>query len=175
MGVSQTPFSRLTITNIRTGDFVEAQFNPSTFQEDISVNYARPAVLGLSHQPMQYLGTGNMAIPFELFFLSRDVETHDNLKVAKNFLHSLCYPPAGAETIVAGQPPRALVAWPNVVSLTCKIIQLSVRLTRFNIRNEPVQMTARCKFEEMRDVRWTSEDAFLHGSIRTSENPGGSQ
>lgn len=172
---AQVPRARLTITNVRTGDFVEAQFNPSRFQEDISVNYARPAVLGLSHQPLQYLGTTNLSIPIELFFLSRDIQTHDNAQHAKRFLQSLCYPSRGSDSIVAGQPPRALVSWAKVVSLTCKLVNLSVRSTRFNIKGEVVQYTARCQFEEMRDVRWTSEDAFRLGSLRTGEKPGGDQ
>jgi hypothetical protein len=163
------------VTNVRTGDFMQAQFNPSRFREEIAVNYARPAPIGASYQPLQYLGTANLSVPLELFFLSRDIETHGDLQNARRFLQSLCYAPKESASIVGGQPPRALIAWSKVVSLTVKIVNLSTDLTRFNVAGEPVQMTARCQFEEVRDVRWSSEDAFALGSLRTGENPGGAQ
>ena len=151
------------------------QFNPTQFQERLSVNYGRPTVLGQSHQELQYLGTTNLVVPMTFFFLSRDVKTHEGGADVKKFFYSLCYPTHDADSIVNGAPPRVLLVWPGVLSLTTKITQLSINNQRFNSDGEIVQFTAQCQFEEMRDVRWTSQDARLHGVRRTGDSPGGSQ
>lgn len=166
---------RVRIFNLRTNEGFVMQFNPTQFEEALSVNYGRPQVLGLSHQTLQYLNTGNLQVPMEFFFLSQDPAAHEGGKQVKNFLYSLCYPPGGADSVVAGQPPRALVVWPGVLSLTTKLTQLRIRNQRFNRQGEVVQFTASCTFEEMRDVRWTSNDARQFGVRRTGESPGGAQ
>lgn len=183
MGIEEASTSsppRLRIFNLKADpafneNVLVVQFNPSQFEEFLSVNYARPQVLGQSHQELQYLSTSNMVIPLELFFLSRDFDTHFKGVEAKRFLHSLCYPTRGADAIVSGAPPRALVVWPGVLSMSTKITQLRVKNQRFNNLGQVVQFTADCTFEEMREVRWTSEDARTFGSQRTAENPGGNQ
>lgn len=169
---NNAPPPRMRIFNLRTNEEVVAQFNPSQFSERVQVNYGRPAVLGLSHQEMQYLNTSNLVIPMQLFFYSADTGTHFNNVETKKFLYSLCYPVAGADSIVGGAPPRALVVWPSVLSLTCKLTQLLINNQRFNKHAEVTQFTANVTFEEMRDVRWTSEDARNLGVRRTGENPG---
>lgn len=154
---------------------LEIQFNPTQFKERLSVAYGRPQIIGQSHQEMQYLGTTNIVVPMQFFFLSRDPETHKLGLSSKNFLYSLCYPVKTAESIVSGAPPRVLVVWPNTLSLTCKITQLEINNQRFNIHGEVTQFTANCTFEEIRELRWTSEDARALGVRRTAEKPGGNR
>jgi len=164
---------RVRIFNLVTNEGFVMQFNPTQFQENLQVNYQRPSVLGLSHQPLQYTNTGNLQVPMKFFFLGRDPAQKAGGDEVKKFLYALCYPRANADSIVSGQPPRALIVWPNVLSLTTKIIQLNINNQRFNQFGEVVQFTADCQFEEMRDVRWTSEDARSFGVLRTGEAPGG--
>lgn len=166
---------RVRIFNLRTNEGYVMQFNPTQFTEQIQVNYGRPQVLGQSHQELQYLSTGNLVVPMTFFFLSRDIQTHEGGQQVKNFLYALCYPVRGADAIVSGAPPRALVVWPGVLSLTTKITQMRINNQRFNRKGEVVQFEAACNFEEMRDVRWTSDDARQLGVRRTGESPGGSQ
>lgn len=165
--------ARLKIFNLNTNENITVQFNPTEFTENLEVNYGRPTVLGQSHQTLQYLNTSNFAVPMELFFLSRDQDTHAKGMDSKAFLYSLCYAPNQADSIVSGAPPRAFIVWPpNVLTLTCKITRLTIRNQRFNRDGEVVQYTANCVFEEMRDVRWTSQDARRRGANRSDDNPG---
>lgn len=166
---------RIRIFNLRTNEGLLMQFNPTQFSERLAVNYGRPTVLGMSHQELQYLNTTNLTIPMEFFFLSRDPATHEGGAEVKRFLYSFCYPVAGADAIVGGAPPRALVVWPGVLSLTAKLTQLNINNQRFNRHAEVVQFTANCQFEEMRNVRFTSDDARRLGVRRTGESPGGAQ
>ena len=170
---TETAPPRMRIFNLRTNERFVLQFNPSQFSERLQVNYARPSVLGQSHQELQYLNTANLVIPMQFFFYSADQAAHAKGQDAKKFLHALCYPVSGADSIVGGAPPRALVVWPNVLSLTTKLTMLVTNNQRFNIKGELVQFTANVTFEEMRDVRWTSEDARILGLRRTGEVPGG--
>lgn len=174
--VNGGPPPRVRIFNLRSQESIEVQFNPTQFSEALSVNYERPSILGMSHKPLQYINTDNLQVPMEFFYIARTPEARELGQQSKNFLYSLCYPSRGAGSITAGQPPRALVVWPNVLSLTTKITQLNINNQRFNRRTGAVvQFTASCQFEEMRDVRWTSEDARELGVRRAGENPGGNQ
>lgn len=170
---SQRP-ARMSIANIVTGDAVEAQFNPTEFEEALEVNWARQTVPGLSHQPLQFVNTGNVKFTLELHFevhgASADLE---QLHFAKRFLQSLCYPRRGAEDVIGGGPPRALFVWPNVVSLTCVVTGLSFKYGRFNLAGTPIQFTAKVTLEEIRDVRLLSEEVLADGSRRSGAAPEG--
>jgi hypothetical protein len=48
----QTP-ARMSIANVSSGDSIDAQFNPTEFEEALEVNWARQTVPGLSHQPLR--------------------------------------------------------------------------------------------------------------------------
>lgn len=63
--ITQTP-ARMSISNIATGDAVEAQFNPTELEELLEVNWTRHVVPGLSHQPLQFVHTGNARFQLEL-------------------------------------------------------------------------------------------------------------
>ena len=170
---AQTP-ARMAIANVSTGDSVDAQFNPAEFEEALEVNWARQTVPGLSHQPLQFVNTGNVKFTLELNFEAQDPAADlDQLLRARRFLQSLCYPRRGAADVVGGGPPRALFVWPTIVSLTCVITSLTFKYSRFNLAGTPVQFTAKVGLEEIRDVRLLSEDVLANGSQRSGAGPGG--
>jgi hypothetical protein len=163
----QTP-ARMSIANVSTGDSIEAQFNPTEFEEVIEVNWARQTVPGLSHQPLQFVNTGNTKFTLELNFEAQDATTSlDGIHYSRRFLQSLCYPRRGAEDVVGGGPPRALFVWPSVISLTCVVTALSFKYGRFNLNGAPIQFTAKVTLEEIRDVRLLSEDVLADGTQRS--------
>ncbi len=171
--VSERP-ARMSIANVATGESVEAQFNPSEFEEALEVNWTRQTVPGLSHQPLQFVNTGNVKFTLELNFEVQDPSTDlDTIHQGRRFLQSLCYPRRGAEDVVGGGPPRGLFVWPNVISLTCVVTALSFKYGRFNLEGTPVQFTAKVTLEEIRDVRLLSEDVLADGSQRSGAAPGG--
>jgi len=160
--------ARMSIANVSTGDSIEAQFNPTAFEEAIDVNWARQTVPGLSHQPLQFVHTGNTRFSLELNFEVQDPTTSlDEIHYARRFLQSLCYPRRGAEDVEGGGPPRALFVWPSVISLTCVVTALSFKYSRFNLDGTPIQFTVRVILEEIRDVRLISEDVLADGTQRS--------
>ena len=166
--------ARMSIANIATGESVDAQFNPTDFEEALEVNWARQTVPGLSHQPLQFVNTGNAKFTLELNFEVQDPTTDlERIHLARRFLQSLCYPRRGAEDVVGGGPPRALFVWPGVISLTCVLTALSFKYGRFNLDGVPVQFTAKVTLEEIRDVRLLSEDVLADGTQRSGAAPGG--
>lgn len=166
--------ARMSIANVATGESVDAQFNPTDFEEALEVNWAQQTVPGLSHQPLQFVNTGNAKFTLELNFEVQDPTTDlERIHLARRFLQSLCYPRRGAEDVVGGGPPRALFVWPGVISLTCVLTALSFKYGRFNLDGVPVQFTAKVTLEEIRDVRLLSEDVLADGTQRSGAAPGG--
>lgn len=169
-----------------------AQFNPTEFEEMLSVQYVRQAPVGLPHRVLQYTGTENHQLRFELFFhgnfdgvpgpsvvaegfrpkpapitFNRTIESiHD----ARRFLLSLCYPTAIGEGVLAA-PPRVLVIWPNVVSMNCVVTRITFRHEQFELRGATRQLRAQLEIEEIRDFRLLSEDVDLDGTRRSSGSP----
>jgi hypothetical protein len=164
---AQTP-ARMSIANLSTGVSIEAQFNPTELEEALEVNWAHQTVPGLSHQPLQFVHTGNTKFSLELNFEAQDPTSNlDQILLARRFLQSLCYPRRGAQDVIGGGPPRALFVWPSIVSLTCVITALCFRYSRFNLQGTPVQFSVRVSLEEIRDVRLLSEDVFASGTQRS--------
>lgn len=170
---ARTP-ARMSIANVSSGDSIEAQFNPTEFEEALEVNWARQTIPGLSHQPLQYVNTGNKKFTLELNFEALDPTTDlAQIHRDRRFLESLCYARRGAGDVLSGGPPRALFVWPNVVSLTCVITSLSFKHSRFNLDGTPVQFTAKLGLEEIRDMRLFSEDVLANGTQRSGVGQGG--
>ncbi|MEO7729594.1 MAG: peptidoglycan-binding protein [Kofleriaceae bacterium] len=170
--VGQTP-ARMSIANVSSGESIEAQFNPTELEEALEVNWARQTVPGLSHQPLQFVNTGNTKFTLELNFEAQDTTTDlEQIQRSRRFLLSLCYPRRGAQDVAGGGPPRVLFVWPTVVSLTCVISSLSFKYSRFNLEGTPVQFTAKLTLEEIRDVRLVSEDVLASGTQRSGAGSG---
>jgi hypothetical protein len=170
---AQTP-ARMSIANVSSGESIEAQFNPTELEEALEVNWARLTVPGLSHQPLQFVNTGNLKFTLELLFEAHNPATDvDRNLRARRFLQSLCYPRRGAADVVGGGPPRVLFVWPTFVSLTCVIASLSFKYSRFNLAGTPIHFTAKLALEEIRDVRLLSEDVLANGTQRSGAGNGG--
>jgi hypothetical protein len=164
--------ARMSIANVATGESVEAQFNPTEFEEAIEVNWARQTVPGLSHQPLQFVNTGNVRFTLDLNFDAQDATTTiEDVLFARRFLQSLCYPRRGAEDVAGGGPPRALFVWPKVIALTCVLTGISLKYGRFALDGTPTQFSAKVTLEEIRDVRLLSEDVLADGTQRSGAAP----
>ncbi len=176
---------RMTIVNTDDprGSRIEAQFNPTQFTEALKVNYSRQQVSGLSHQLLQYEGTSNDAIAFELFF---DADGVDRLKrnlFARKFLQSVCYPRRLAQLVTGGGPPRLMFIWPGFIGLTCVLTSLTFTYERFAPSGHPLDFRAAVSLEEIRDFRLLSDDVLGNvtttsdlgdlGTFRDSGDPGG--
>jgi hypothetical protein len=168
---AQTP-ARMSIANVSSGESIEAQFNPTELEEALEVNWARLTVPGLSHQPLQFVNTGNLKFALELQFEALGPADSDRILRAKRFLQSLCYPRRGAANVVGGGPPRVLFVWPTFVSLTCVIASLSFKYSRFNLAGTPIHFTAKLALEEIRDVRLLSEEVLANGTQRSGAGNG---
>ncbi|MCG8670588.1 MAG: hypothetical protein MI867_14315, partial [Pseudomonadales bacterium] len=158
---------RITFASLRTGESVEMPFTPEQFQEDITVEYVRQNVLGLSHQPLQYRGTSNHVIPdLEFFFRATSREEIERIHNGRRFLLSLCYPPDNANTIRRGGPTRVLFVWPQVVTMTFVITRLSITHEKFNQEGRTTVFRAKLTIEEIRDARLTADEVRERGTIR---------
>lgn len=146
---------------------IEAQFNPEQVKEHLAANYARLAVTGLSHKPLQYQNTENHTFSLTLAFMVYDREGN---KLASNdecrrFLLSHFYAPRRAANIIGGQPPSILFAWPNFIGMLVKITDVDITHTKFGVDGTPYHFAADCKFEEKRDDRLTFEDVRFTGTL----------
>lgn len=170
---AQTP-ARMSIADMSSGESIEAQFNPTELEESLEVNWARQTVPGLSHQPLQFVNTGNLKFTVELQFVAQSAAELEHALAARRFLQSLCYPRRSATNIAGGGPPRVLFVWPTFIALTSVIVSLSFKYARFNLAGAPVGFTAKLGLEEIRDVRLLSEDVFANGTQRSGVGNGGS-
>ncbi len=59
---------KMSITNLRNGKTMEAQFNPTEIGAKVAAAYEDLAILGLSHRPQQFKYVDNIEIEPELFF-----------------------------------------------------------------------------------------------------------
>lgn len=148
------------LVNLATNETQSCLFNPTQFIERVAVNWTRLAVLGLSHQPLQYQGTGNRQLPSMEFYLDkffaaaapgdRDIDDF------RSFLRALTVPP----TPVVGTPtapPRTLFLWPRVLTMETVLADLEFGYRQFAVDASVLVYVATVTFEEILDVRVTSE------------------
>jgi len=157
---------RMTITNVASGDFIEAQVNPPEFEESQEANFNRQTVPGLSHQVMQFTNTNNYKLELELEYLLEKVSDMTSGYKARNFLFSCLHPRKGS-TVTSGGPPRVLFVWPQMVSLTCFLTKVTIKHDRFNKQAKSYHFKAKISLEEVRDVRLLSEDVMSGGMQRS--------
>ncbi len=150
---------RLTIVDLSDPEREElqAQFNPTEFDEVLKVDWAKLASPGLSYRRLHYVGTDNPELSVDLVFdagaeaaRNGDYDTAiSRLKNARTFLQSLCVPRQGATSVRDGQAPRVLFKWPNFMTLTCVIGELSFRYERFHNDGRPTRFTVKVKLERI--------------------------
>ena len=152
---------RCSLVNVLTGESIECLFNPTQLSEKVQVNYNRLAVPGLSHQVLQYQSTGNRALSGVEFYLDRtfaaeqpgDVDIMD----FRAFLRALTVPPEATEGVAATAPPRTLFIWPGVLTVEAVLTGVEFQYRQFGNDGRALVYAANVNFEEILDVRVTSE------------------
>ncbi len=154
---------RMQLTNVENADAISAQFNPEQMTEELSVMFNKLAIMGLSHQPLQYTGSDTFGPATPDF--------------ARRFLLSLCYSSRNAVDVLSGGTPRLLLQWGRTWALQTKIMKLKFVHKRFNSGQRggrfggeggliPTFFTAQISSEEWRVTRLYSEDVFVTGTVR---------
>jgi hypothetical protein len=160
---------RMTITNLLTADFLEAQYNPEELGEDLAVVWQELMILGQSHQELQYQATRNHVLDFELGFdaLTRpaNYDSADAIH-ARDWIMSLAYSSRASSSVGNGAPPGILFTWPNFLSLRCKVVSMHFRNWRFSQSGPPSGFKVKMQVKEWRAKRLYMEDVLASGSIR---------
>lgn len=160
---------RMTVGNLDSGETLAMQYNPSEFREKVAARYTAINIEGSSYQPLQYDGTDNHAPTFELFFDAlADPSTPYDIVNARNFLMALCYKRLGFNGGASGAPPRALFAWPNFMSLVCKVTNIEFRTTGWFAGGKPKAFRAAFTIQEARTTQLFGEDVEANGTLRGS-------
>lgn len=162
---------RMSLTNISNGRTVEMQFNPEQFQENVVANYTDQVVPGLSHEVAQFSHTSSEAFTFDLHYRALSVDEMNSIHLARRFLKSLCFPRGGSETIAGGAPPRVLLVWPRMLSLTCTMRSVQLTHVLFNRQSRSRQFSAAVTLKEVRDFRVTSEEVYEDNQLRYGMEP----
>jgi hypothetical protein len=147
--------------------WIEAQFNPNTLKETISAVWSDIVVPGLSHERRHYSHTKSVPFKFALQFdalaYMRNAGT-EYVERAMNFLRSLGY-----ASINTGAPPRVLFFWPNFISLTATIEEISFDYTGWLPSGEAIRFSAEITLKEIRDAHMTRTDILVAGNQRSSQ------
>jgi hypothetical protein len=172
VSMSREP-AKMSITNLYTNLSQDAQFNPVEFTEALRVNYTKLGLLGRSYRPLQYQNTDNHGIKFELGL--RVFKRGENQKLRiyqfRNFLLSLCYPRRGAADVVGGAPPRVLLVWPQMVSLTCRIMSVEGTHSFFGSSGGSNYPRYKVEIENVSDAQIYMEDLLENGTQRSGAAP----
>jgi hypothetical protein len=146
--------------NVSTGEWFECLSNPTEVVEKLAVNWNRLAVPGLSHQVLQYQGTGNRQLSGLEFYVDRffaaEVGSAEVVEDFRRFLLALTRAPD--DNLTAG-PPRTLVIWPRLFVVECVLESVEFRYRRFGADGSPLVYTAAVTFEEILDVRKPASQA----------------
>ncbi|MFH0903253.1 MAG: peptidoglycan-binding protein [Pseudomonadota bacterium] len=153
---------RCVLVNVATGESVECLFNPTQLSEKLQVNWNRLAVPGLSHQVLQFQGTGNRQLTGVEFYLDKVFAAEQpgdpDIMELRRFLRSLTVPPGGTEGVIASAPPRALFVWPGVLSVETVLTEVEFQYRQFGVDGRVLVYAATCSFEEILDMRISSEE-----------------
>jgi hypothetical protein len=160
----------VTLTNLSTGVTLITQFVPAALEAALEVEYARITVPGLSHQPLQFVRTGNLVYTMELYFRATTPDELASLKIAEKFLHSACYPRGDASSVATGAPARLMFVWPHLVTITAVITGLGFNYSRFSTECHATAFTVRLTLEEILDVRLLAEQVWQLGTRRGSND-----
>jgi hypothetical protein len=148
--------------NVETAESIDCLFNPTQLSEKVQINWNRVTVPGLSHQLLQFQSTGNRQLSgvefyLDRFFSSEQIATLDILEF-RGFLRALTVPPKGTEGVPATAPPRTLLIWLNVLTIETVLTDLEFQYKQFAADGKVQVYTAVVTFEEILDMRVTSEE-----------------
>lgn len=171
-GAATARMPRIIIANVRTGEGYEMPFVPERLEERLAAVRARIDIFGLPHQRRQYRGTSNHTISgLEFFFRGTTEAEVANIHNGRRFLLSLMYPSETADSVDNGGTPRILFVWPQLFSMTCELDTITITHEKFNSQGLTTVFRARLDFEEVRDVRLSSEEVRAVGTIRSGSAP----
>ncbi len=137
------PGVKIVLVNNETDETLEIQFRPESLVEQVEVNYSRTPIPGLSHQPLQYTGTGNRKLPAVIFRVDEHfVTSGDDIMALRRFLLA-----ATVEEEGAGGPARVTMIWPGVIAFTGVITSLAISHEHFSTEGV-TGYTATVAFEE---------------------------
>jgi len=152
---------RCSLVNVVTAESIECLFNPTQLVEKVQVNWNRLAVPGLSHQVLQYQSTGNRELSAVEFYLDRTFAAEQpgdvDIMEFRAFLRALTVPPEATEGVAATAPPRALFIWPGVLTVEAVLTGVEFQYRQFGNDGRALVYAANVNFEEILDVRVTSE------------------
>jgi hypothetical protein len=147
------------LVNVASNESQSVLFNPTQLVERVSVNWNRLGVLGLSFQPLQYQNTSNRQLPSVEFYLDKSFAAEapgdPDIDDFRSFLRAFTVPPASADMAA---PPHALLIWPRVLTIETVFTELEFQYRVFGTDASCLIYVATVTFEEILDVRVTSED-----------------
>lgn len=152
---------RCALVNVTSGESMACLFNPTQLSEKVQVNWSRLTVPGLSHQVLQYQSTGNRSIGGVEFYLDRFFATEQpgapDIMAFRSFVRALTVPPAGTEGVLDTVPPRTLFIWPEVITVETVVTDVEFQYRQVALDGRVLVYVAMVTFEEILDVRVTSE------------------
>jgi len=117
--------------------------NPESYSTSVAPNYSRRAVLGLSHDVVQYIRTGSREIDLELWvswqiFLQKQwISSSTNPLQYRNSFEALVMPTAPGLA-----PPRVYFHWPGAhLDFYGVVDSLSMEFESFSSRGDPLSYT----------------------------------
>ena len=153
---------RCVLVNVTSGESMECLFNPTQLTEKVQVNWNRRAVPGLSHQVLQFQSTANRSLAGVEFYLDRFFATEQpgepDIMEFRSFIRALTVPPSGTEGVVDTAPPRTLFIWPEVITVETVVTDVEFQYRQVAIDGRVLVYAATVTFEEILDVRVTSEE-----------------
>ncbi len=153
---------RCVLVNVTSGESMECLFNPTQLTEKVQVNWSRLAVPGLSHQVLQFQSTANRSLAGVEFYLDRFFATEQpgepDIMEFRSFIRALTVPPSGTEGVVDTAPPRTLFIWPEVITVETVVTDVEFQYRQVAIDGRVLVYAATVTFEEILDVRVTSEE-----------------
>ncbi len=153
---------RCVLVNVMSGESMECLFNPTQLTEKVQVNWSRLAVPGLSHQVLQFQSTANRSLAGVEFYLDRFFATEQpgepDIMEFRSFIRALTVPPSGTEGVVDTAPPRTLFIWPEVITVETVVTDVEFQYRQVAVDGRVLVYSATVTFEEILDVRVTSEE-----------------
>ena len=153
---------RCVLVNVTSGESMECLFNPTQLTEKVQVNWSRLAVPGLSHQVLQFQSTANRSLAGVEFYLDRFFATEQpgepDIMEFRSFIRALTVPSSGTEGVVDTAPPRTLFIWPEVITVETVVTDVEFQYRQVAIDGRVLVYAATVTFEEILDVRVTSEE-----------------
>ena len=173
---------RCSLTNVDTGERLDAQFNPRTLRKRARAKYSRDQILYGSHEVTQWTGTRSNEIPLVLFFTrigsadfkgstppgkmqqqARGVQ-FPTLLDTERFLDALLYPDRERGKL---EPPTVIFNWPGVINIYCVVTEVEITYEHFNTFGlNPMQLSARMNIIERPKRAITSSGVRVNGALR---------